>query len=354
MGDILAMWFGTSAWIVLCNVVFTQGVIREVQILTAQSELKAADSILQGTCDAVIVLDQKLKVTHGAQSVANMLMMTPSKIQGESVLSLIATEEDRERFAEMVHGSQSSAIPGPCTAFNTSLKDSAAISFNVEALCVKYLQADGGDESFLIGFREAPDLPEIPFLTDFSSSAQRSRHPLSRPLPAPQLAESPQALGSARGEDNLAAQDVISNGASSSTGRSSDSDDACTPTGCRPPAVWFDPNSRDFELVKSSAEFRMLAGFSEEEMAELAGVLTWVRNEQRDAFASWVRNFADSTQNRESRNRDVVAGVKFCIVYGKHKAQFQAEVRLETGWVRCHFQDPQACDQWFPNPAEDE
>jgi len=330
MGTIVACWLVASMWIALCNVVFIQGVVREMQMLTAQSERNAADSILQGICDVVVILDQELKVTHGAESVATMLMMSPLKIQGQSVLSLIPTEEDRERFAEMVRGSRSSAIPGPCTAFNTSLKDSGAISFNVEALCVKYLQADGGDESFLIGFREAADLPEHRVLTNFSSSARRSRHP--QPPPAAQFVESPQAMGSSRGEDDLAAQDGSWDGASSSTERSSDNDDACTPTGCRPPAVWFDPGSPEFELVKSSAEFRMLTGFTEEEMADLGGVLTWVRNEQRGIFERWVRNFADSTQDQESRHRDAVTVVKFCIVYGKHKAQFQAEVRLETCW----------------------
>jgi hypothetical protein len=96
--------------------------------------------------------------------------------------------------------------------------------------------------------------------------------------------------------------------------------------------VWFDASSSEFELIKSSADFRMLTGFTEEEMAGLGGVLTWVRNEQRDSFASWVRNFADGTQNRERRPRDAVAGVKMCIASANHKAQFQAEVHLETCW----------------------
>ncbi|CAK0868952.1 unnamed protein product [Prorocentrum cordatum] len=333
LGTIVACWLGIIAWTVLCNVVFIDGVIREVQILTVQRELKAADSILQGTCDAVVVLDQGLKVTQGAESVANMLMMSPPKIQGESVLSLIATEEERERFEDMVRGARSSAFPGPCTAFNTSLKDSVAISCTVEALCVKYLQADGGGESFLLGFREA-DLPAVPRLTTFSSSVPRSRRSRPPPPPAEQLVEHPQAMRSARSTDALAAQDDSSDGASSSTGQSSDSDDACTPTGCRPPALWFDPSSPEFELVKSSAEFRMLTGFTDEEMTNLGGVLTWVRNEQREAFATWVRNFADGTQNQESQRSDARAGVKLCIESEKHKAQFQAEVHLETCWSK--------------------
>ncbi|CAK0824228.1 unnamed protein product, partial [Prorocentrum cordatum] len=335
MGTIVACWLGMIAWSVLCSVVFIEGVIREVLMLTVKSELKAADSILQGTCDAVVVLDQELRVTQGAESVANMLMMSPSKIQGESVLLLIATEEDRERFVQMVRGARSSAVPGPCTAFNTSLKDSAAISCTVEALCVKYLQADGGGESFLLGFREG-DLPAVPFQTNFSSSAPRSRRPRPPPPPAAQSVEYLQATSSARSADDLAAQDGSSDGASSSTGQSSDSDDACTPTGCRPPAVWFDPSSPELELVKSSAEFRMLTGFTEEEMANLGGVLTWVRNEQREAFAIWVRNFADGTQNQESQISDARAGVKLCIACEKHKSQFQAEVHLETCWSKAN------------------
>jgi len=83
-------------------------------------------------------------------------------------------------------------------------------------------------------------------------------------------------------------------------------------------------------MVKTSAKFRMLTGFTKEEMADLGGVLTWLRKEQRDAFASWVRNFDGSNQNHKSQQGDRVAGVRFCIVSGKHKAQFQAEVQLET------------------------
>ncbi|CAK0854061.1 unnamed protein product [Prorocentrum cordatum] len=332
MGTIMACFLGISAWTILCNVIFIQGVFGEMQTLTAKSELKAANSILQGTCDAVIVLDQELKVTHGEQSLANMLMMTPSKVQGESVLTLIA-EEERERFAGMVRDARSSAMPGPCTAFNTSLKDSAAIPCRAEAMCVKYLQADGGNESFLIGFREAPDLPAMPFPTKFPSPAPRSGRPRPRQPPAARLAEAPsRPLGSSRGEGDLAAKDSFPDGASSSTDQSSDSDGTGTRTGCRPPVVWFDPGSIEFTLVKSSAEFRMLTGFTKEEMADLGGVLTWVRKEQRDDFAKWVRDFADSNQNRVSRHCDAVAGVKFCIECEKHRAQFEAEVHLETGW----------------------
>ncbi|CAK0903101.1 unnamed protein product [Prorocentrum cordatum] len=113
-----------------------------MQTLTTKSELKAANSI-QGTCDAVIVLDQELKVIHGEQSVANMLMLTPSKVQSESETpsKVLIAEEERDRLAEMVHGARSSAMPGPYAAFNTSLKDSAAIPCSVEAMCVKHLQA---------------------------------------------------------------------------------------------------------------------------------------------------------------------------------------------------------------------
>ncbi|CAK0892422.1 unnamed protein product [Prorocentrum cordatum] len=61
-------------------------------------------------------------------------------------------------------------------------------------------------------------------------------------------------------------------------------------------------------------------------------ILTWVRKEQRDAFTKWVRDFADSTQNRKSRPCYAAAGVKFCTECEKHKALFKAEVHLETGW----------------------
>jgi hypothetical protein len=323
----------TSVLIILGNVVFTQMVEHEMHMLTTQSVLKASDSILQGICDAVIVIDHELKVIDGAQSVANMLMMTPSKIHGESVLSLIPAE-DRERFAGMVRDARSSATPGPCTAFNASLKDSVAISCNVEALCVKFLQAGSGDELFLIGFREAPDLPAAPLLKSSPNAARQSRRSPPQPPPAAGLAEPPQGTGSARCDDDLAAQDGISNGASFSSGRSSDSDDACAPTVCQSSAVWFDPSSPEFDLVKSSVEFRMLTGFTEEEMADVGGVLTWVRSNQRDDFASWVRNVAASAQSRQSRHCDAVSGVKLCITCEKHRAQFQAEVHLMTCWPK--------------------
>eukprot|EP00959_Pyramimonas_sp_CCMP1952_P088531 1852283-Pyramimonas_sp.AAC.1 len=70
-------------------------------------------------------------------------MLTPSKVQSESETpsKVLIAEEERDRLAEMVHGARSSAMPGPYAAFNTSLKDSAAIPCSVEAMCVKHLQA---------------------------------------------------------------------------------------------------------------------------------------------------------------------------------------------------------------------
>ncbi|CAK0892423.1 unnamed protein product [Prorocentrum cordatum] len=96
-GNIFASFLGIFAWIILCNLVFIDGVFRETQTLTAKSELKAANAILQGTCDVVVVFGQELKVTHGEQTVANMLMMTPIKGPGRERIA-----PDRRRGTQKI------------------------------------------------------------------------------------------------------------------------------------------------------------------------------------------------------------------------------------------------------------
>ena len=130
---------------------------REAQgllISNATTELSAATSLLELTCDAVVELDGDLQLTAPGADVASLLLKDPSvSLQGKCFTEFVATSDEAERAEQLLRGSDKGVHTG---AFHTRLVDSCSSKFRTEVFHVSYSRL-GGQTRHLLGLRDFTD-----------------------------------------------------------------------------------------------------------------------------------------------------------------------------------------------------
>ncbi|CAE7359900.1 rsmI [Symbiodinium sp. CCMP2592] len=130
---------------------------REAQgllISNTTTELSAATSLLELTCDAVVELDGDLQLTAPGADIASMLLKDPSvSLQGKCFTEFVATSDEAERAEQLLRGSDKGVHTD---AFHTRLVDSCSSKFRTEVFHVSYSRL-GGQTRHLLGLRDFTD-----------------------------------------------------------------------------------------------------------------------------------------------------------------------------------------------------
>ncbi|CAJ1404841.1 unnamed protein product [Effrenium voratum] len=133
---------------------FEQRVASRLRESHVSSQLDAASGLLQLTCEAVLELDDDLRLTEHCPKLAAMLLRGGSSTQGLRFSEFVARDE-AARAEEILRGSSSVA-----QAFHTHLVDSCASKFRTEVFQVTY-QVPSGQHRHLIGLRDFTDLQSL-------------------------------------------------------------------------------------------------------------------------------------------------------------------------------------------------
>ncbi|CAJ1426179.1 unnamed protein product [Effrenium voratum] len=139
---------------------FQQKVEARIRESDAASQLDAASALLRLTCDAVIELDNELRLIDHCPKLAGMLLRRAS-LQGACFTDLIS-RADVLRAKEHLLGN----VPANSTscsfanAFHTHLVDSCSSKFRTEVFQVKY-QMSNNELRHLIGLRDFTDVKSL-------------------------------------------------------------------------------------------------------------------------------------------------------------------------------------------------
>ncbi|CAJ1382286.1 unnamed protein product [Effrenium voratum] len=137
---------------------FRQKVEARVRESDAASQLDAVSALLRLTCDAVIELDNELRLIDQCPKLAGILLRRAS-LQGVCFTDLISRAE-AQRARENLLGNGGA---GPCsfaTAFHTHLVDSCSSKFRTEVFQVKYRMSNN-ELRHLIGLRDFTDVKSL-------------------------------------------------------------------------------------------------------------------------------------------------------------------------------------------------
>eukprot|EP00438_Fugacium_kawagutii_P029910 Skav232656 [mRNA] locus=scaffold698:51246:54002:+ [translate_table: standard] len=142
-----------------------QGGIFAVVLLRCLSEFPSnndavvmgASSLMNLTCDAVVELDDSLKLMSPCPKLSTMLLGRGAGLKGTSFTDFVASS-DAERAAEILLST--SENNGTAHAFHTHLVDSCCSKFRTEVFQVKYWMANG-KQCHLLGLREFTDLKSL-------------------------------------------------------------------------------------------------------------------------------------------------------------------------------------------------
>ncbi|CAE7372325.1 DNAH7 [Symbiodinium sp. CCMP2592] len=137
---------------------------RSVSLSKMSSDLQAARALLQLICDAVVELDESLRLSHHSPELAAILLRDASparrSLQGMRFRDFVATPEEAAKAQKELLGVSSLSA---ASAFHTRLVDAYNSKFRTEVFHVRYQQ--NGRTSHLIGLRD---------FTDQTSLAQRN------------------------------------------------------------------------------------------------------------------------------------------------------------------------------------
>ena len=129
----------------------------------ATTELNAASALLGLTCDAVLELDEHLRITTCSPQLATMLLRAPgnpSSMAGLSFTDFVWSREDKERAAQILNGNAQELAGQTETvaakAFHTRLVDGCGSRFRTEVFQVSY-RKPGGKVCHLVGIRDFTD-----------------------------------------------------------------------------------------------------------------------------------------------------------------------------------------------------
>lgn len=174
----VTLWVEVMNFNVICvTSFFLQKTLRSnmkqtIQCGKATKELNAASSLLQLTCDAVVELDEDLRVVAHSPELAAMLLRTRPgySLEGVCFTDFIATPAEAMRVEEILLSNtaqKSDDSPGSAKtprwtddstahAFHTRLMDSCSSKFRTEVFRVRYNGLDGRVRQ-LLGIRDFTD-----------------------------------------------------------------------------------------------------------------------------------------------------------------------------------------------------
>ena len=140
----------------------------EMESCNTATQLTAASSLLQLTCDAVVELDGDLRLTKHSKELSAMLLRDTSSLsaslKGVRFIDLVASSDTAAALSKLTNfrsRSCSSVISGASDgmgahAFHTRLVDSCATKLQTEVLQVMYTKRDGST-CHLVGLRDFTD-----------------------------------------------------------------------------------------------------------------------------------------------------------------------------------------------------
>jgi len=148
-------------------------------------ERSATQELLHLVCDAVVELNEDLRIVEDVPKFAAMVTPGPSGtvVRGAELQQYMAKEEDRQRFQQLMTtyaDSDGSSLP---KALHASLRDSLGNLVNVEMFYVHFQDIDLRRHYF-VGIREFYDMP-IPEMKNFPPP--NHHHGLSTPSVARQI-----------------------------------------------------------------------------------------------------------------------------------------------------------------------
>ncbi|CAK0799782.1 unnamed protein product [Prorocentrum cordatum] len=80
--DCLYGWFTVSIWLLIVSAALSKAVAVRIEGDSSRNELRAAKSILAGTCDAVVEFDAELRLAQPSPKLADLLMLSPPALRG--------------------------------------------------------------------------------------------------------------------------------------------------------------------------------------------------------------------------------------------------------------------------------
>ncbi|CAE7275336.1 DNAH7, partial [Symbiodinium sp. CCMP2456] len=133
-----------------------QSAERSINHSKMSSDLQAARALLQLICDAVVELDESLRLSHHSPELATILLRDASparrSLQGMRFRDFVATPEEAAKAQKELLGVSSLSA---ASAFHTRLVDAYNSKFRTEVFHVRYQQ--NGRTSHLIGLRDFTD-----------------------------------------------------------------------------------------------------------------------------------------------------------------------------------------------------
>ncbi|CAK0874758.1 unnamed protein product [Prorocentrum cordatum] len=315
--DCLYGWFSVTMWLLVVNAALSKAVVVRLEGDSFRNELRAAKSILAGTCDAVVELDAELRLAQPSPKLAALLMLSPQRVAGEaSMSSFLATEADREKFSQEV--TSSTTHDEFCKAFHVSMKDNRGISVPVEAFCVRF-NGIGDKEWFLLGFREFVD----------TVSPRRDQF-VSPGLPSAAL--------------TIDVQSRLQSQEDQSTERSNSEDGSGLTSAVPELAIWFDVVTPAFTMLCCTSALKMLAGSSWAQICKVEqSLLRCIQPAMREDFEYWVRFCVDKSDNSASQGEAApleVASVRFR--FSEHHHRFHLAIESSVTLVLA----PQDREDW--------
>ncbi|CAJ1358060.1 unnamed protein product, partial [Effrenium voratum] len=116
-------------------------------------DMQAVSTLLLGFCDAVVEIDNSMKLTEDCRQLSTMLLHSrASECLGRDFLSFFCPE-DRKHIQESLTGERFSKT----VALNARMLDSLNNFLRVELLHIQFLNAQG-EECWLVGMREFQDM----------------------------------------------------------------------------------------------------------------------------------------------------------------------------------------------------
>ncbi|CAL1130511.1 unnamed protein product [Cladocopium goreaui] len=133
-----------------------ENALLKVNLQKRSVELGAVSSLLTPCYDAVVELDQGLKLTQDSGQLSSMLLQTAPKVGGLAGKSLLDffSEGDRKRISEQVLNPVESVS---VLALNADMLDSDFNHVKVELFCTRFKNF-ASERCFLVGLRELQDL----------------------------------------------------------------------------------------------------------------------------------------------------------------------------------------------------
>ena len=154
-----------SSFIVIATIAFSifealmrYQVVSNIREKNSKTQLSAASSLLDLTCDAVVELDQCLRMKSHSMKLSAMLLRTGTSLEGLAFSDLLGPDSERVNQRLQKQGEDKATPSAATTAhvFQTHLVDSSGNRFCIEVFQVKYTLTDG-QKCHTLGLRSLED-----------------------------------------------------------------------------------------------------------------------------------------------------------------------------------------------------